>query len=134
MIICGYDSVRYVNLAVIVRTTADVPVAADGNLVDAAFYRVDPNSGGLALDLLVGTGGHIALTAVPGVVGMYSVPVQLNALGFKQYHVVITYAVSGSARTQLEEILLLSELDIVSANDESLAGGMALAARGTVIP
>lgn len=113
MIITGQNSVGYVNLAVQVVDSSNVPVAADASPV-ASFYRVDATSGTLALDTMVGTGGSITLSSFAGVTGLYSCPVLVSSLLHKQYHVRITWAVSGQSRAQLQDLVILTELDVIS--------------------
>ncbi len=125
----GKNTVSYVNLAVQVLSAANVPVAADANDVEAAFYRVDASSGALALDILVGTGGFIPLTPVSGVMGMYSCPVPVASLGHLQYQVHIVWEVSGSSRAQVQTLMFLPELDVISDNDPVPASSTLLASK-----
>lgn len=133
MIICGRETLGYVSVFLITRNSAGVPVAAD-SLPVAAFYRVDGNSGAVVLDVAVGTSGYVTMTAVSGQTGVYYAPVQLSTLEHNQYDVVMNYAVSASARADHEGIMILPELDVLALNSQTLAGGIALTARGVMVP
>lgn len=127
--IFGRNSVAYLSLAVNVVNGSNVPAAADANPV-ASFYRVDANSGAIALDLLVGSSGTITLTPVVGVPGLYTAPVQVSTLLHNQYHVRIAWAVGGNARAQLESITLLDELDVISRDENVTQASVKYATRG----
>lgn len=128
MIICGQDSVAYVNIATQVVDTSGSPVAADAAPV-ASFYRADASTGTLALDILVGVAGAITMTAQAGVTGLYSCPLLLSSLLHKQYQVRITWAVSTVNHVQIQEIMLLTELDAISSDATTPAASVAYSVR-----
>src|SRR5690349_10281142 len=97
MITCGRETVARLNLLVVSKNTSGVPTAADAAPV-ASFYRVDPATGLLALDILVGTSGQITMTALGGNTGVYSCPVLVSTMQHAQYQVIVNWAVSASAR------------------------------------
>lgn len=125
MITCGRNSVEFLNISTVVRNTSGVPIAADAAPV-AYFYRVDPLSGLLALDILVGIVGAITMTALPGVTGVYSCPVEVATLEHPQYHVIITYQVSASNRIDTQGILLLDAYDIIMRDATSPLSSVAM--------
>jgi hypothetical protein len=116
MITLGRETVVTLNLAVVVTNSSGTAVASDAAPI-ANFYRVDPGTGTLALDILVGTSGQITMTALSGQVGVYSCPVVCSTLEHPQYQVVVAYAVSAAPHKQILTVLFNSAFDDITTNN-----------------
>lgn len=92
-------------------------------LPSVQIFRVDPNSGSLALDVNINPSALMTVTAVAGApIGTYAATAKFDTALFEQYWLVGQY-VTGIVTKVLVECLILSNADQQTLNQYRAASG-----------
>lgn len=99
--------------AVLTDSSGVVQPPDPSTLPVADFYTEDPLTGTMALDVSLGSGGHLNLVNLFSQEGFYGAPVELALAVAERYLVVIRWVVSGVTRIKYMRMYLSDDLKTI---------------------
>lgn len=116
---------QFVAVSIVSKRPNGTLVTPDSN-PRCEIFRVNPETGGLAKDLALGTLGEFNLSLAPGSSFLYTAGLDLTAAQFSQYELTVTFSFDASAGTQVEHLSLsISDpLTVTYRNRNVMAGAL----------
>jgi len=123
MTIIAYKDQGFAAVSIVTKQTDGTLVTPDQAPL-CTFFRVNPETGALKIDLAMGTLGQVSLSLVSGSSFLYSAPIDLSQAAFELYEMTIAYQYGQASGSNMERItLIVSQPDTIIYRSRNITIG-----------